>query len=85
MHVLYQSTPERDDQSRDPTDGLEIGSRVVSVEVQTYKPFFHYQIHYPEKVSRLRLVSAVPLVSARGHCSAEEEGLARVCADLCLT
>lgn len=26
-----------------------------------------------QKVSRLRSVSAVPLVTARGHCSAEEE------------
>lgn len=78
MHVLHQSTPEREDQSRDPADGLEIGSRVVS-RVQTYKPFFFdYQTHDPEKVSRLRLVSTVPPVTTRGRCPTEEEWLARV-------
>lgn len=79
MHVLHKSTPQREDQSRDPPDGLEIGCCVVSVRVQTYKPFFDDQIHDPEKVWWLRCVSAVSHVTTRGQCSAEEEWLARVC------
>lgn len=78
MHVLHQSTPDREDQSRDPADGLEIGSHVLS-GVQTYKHYFDEQIHDQAKVSRLRLVYAVPHVAAREHCSAEEEWVVRVC------